>query len=124
MSLVPELSAGGYLLPAALAGAAVLVPLGAGALAGYRTTGRMNERLRAGARAGILLAVIVTGLAGSHAATTLLQGSGYDASGLLSMLPTLVAVWLLAVVLYAIPVSTVGSVLGGHLRTRSRYTEA
>jgi hypothetical protein len=114
---------GGYLLPATVAAALVLVPLLVGAVVGYRTVGRTSDRLRAGARAGAALAVLATAAAVVYA-FTVVGASGVEVSTLLGILPTLGVIWVLFAGLYSVCVSVIGSVLGGYIRTRSAYATA
>jgi hypothetical protein len=86
---LPELGGNGYLLSVPIALAAVLAPLAVG------------------------------GLAGTYAMSAFTRGAGYEPSSLLSLWPTLVAAWLLLTLFYLVPVSVIGSVLGGYLAHRS-----
>jgi hypothetical protein len=117
-------SMGRYLLPAAVAAGTLLVPLTVGFVVGYRTTGRTSERLRAGARAGGILTVLATVVVGGSGLSTVWGTPGYEPSTLLTLIPTVGLIWLLLAGLYTVSVSVIGSVLGGYVRTRSRYAAA
>lgn len=113
-----------YLLPAVIAAGTALVPLTVGFVVGYRTTGRMSDRLRAGARAGGVLTVLATLVVGGSGLSLVWGAPGYDMTTLLTLIPTVGIVWILLAGLYAVSVSVIGSVVGGYVRTRSRYTTA
>lgn len=117
-------SLGGYLLPTAVAAGTLLVPLTVGFLVGYRTTGRTSDRLRAGARAGGVLTALATGAVGGYGLSVVWESPGYDSSTLLTLIPTVGVIWLVLAGLYTVTVSVIGSVVGGYIRTRSRYRTA
>lgn len=122
MSPLPDGSSlGGTLLPVAVAAGTLLVPLTLGFVVGYRTTGRTSDRLRAGARAGGVLTVVSTVVVGGYGLSAVWGTPGYDPSKLLTLIPTLGLVWLLLAGLYSVSVSVIGSVIGGYVKTRSRY---
>lgn len=114
----------GPLLPAAIAAGTLLVPLTVGFVVGYRTVGRTSDRLRAGAWAGGVLTVLATAVVGGYGLSALWESPSYDPSALLTVIPTVGVIWLVLAGLYTVSVSVIGSVIGGYIRTRSRYMAA
>ena len=95
---------------------ALLLPPAVGGIAGYRADGDLNMRLRAGARAGVLmtgvsmLGIIIYGLYGLLFAIEDLYWPD-----LLGFIPIFGTVGTLFIGIYAISTATVGAVIGGYL---------